>query len=421
MCLGRPALPDADKPWVCPEPYITETKYKSKLKFVDSRDEHKKSADDCFFALNATVHWKQKPVVIECSLSKQVKGYKKLGKTWTENIKKELARMMAELGERLFIADEEEFPLVKKELESVHLQHPEEVAVFLEKNDYTVILVGAKDAFEDAESEIQRVFDKVKRELKQQKQRISKQETFQEWQINYLQMKNIHIQMQSKYPDVRVIMDNDECSLEFTGPRTSVTDVILDLHEKLECVRLKSIKIPREALILLGNAETQQQISKKLKRKQLLDLWESDENSLRVITEEGEDFAKKKMIFKGFYANMELQIDTSSEILRRADKWSELQQKIQHDYQGSVVIEKVENKIRLCCRKDVNLEVQQDIQQFLSKNSIISQEICIEKYVLQFMKQYMDREIGQKVQAIQRNTEVKVEYKRSDTVLVQGL
>lgn len=144
-CLGQSFDPEEGPRFKCPSPLVLGKLCLRKMKFIYRSEEFKTAMDRQIEMAHGKIKWPPKPateLTVECLLTKTVKDSKNLAKTWETHMKDGLMRML----DVLHVEEISVLPELWKEvivwIRQINVSDPQKVAIILEKDSFTVVLVG---------------------------------------------------------------------------------------------------------------------------------------------------------------------------------------------------------------------------------------------------------------------------------------
>lgn len=147
-CLGVPADTEGPKFKSLPPLVITDID-KYKVNFLKSSAKYKEALEQQLELTHAKITWpssmSDSKIVIECTLTKETKDYRKLAKSWEDDIKRNLSTHVDALVTEKHSTLQEAWSGVMQKLRETNISDPEDGSVSVEKPPACeIIVVGHK-------------------------------------------------------------------------------------------------------------------------------------------------------------------------------------------------------------------------------------------------------------------------------------
>ncbi|KAJ8320635.1 hypothetical protein KUTeg_002222 [Tegillarca granosa] len=112
------------------------------------------------------------PLKITCTLSTDVKDYKKLAKSWKKSTLEILDQFLNAINIEKIDILQEAWDLVLDGLKSLNVTHPDGVTISIDKTATEIFVVGYKNIIDEVSKQVKQIVNKVTEELDRKKKQV---------------------------------------------------------------------------------------------------------------------------------------------------------------------------------------------------------------------------------------------------------
>lgn len=219
----------------CPSPLVLKELCLTMMTFVYKSELFKTALETQAEITHGKIKWSQKEttqLIIECTLTKDVKDCKNLAKTWKSNMKDVLMRML----DNLHVEEIRVMPAFWQEvLELVNegiISDFQRVTIVGEDARCVIVIVGYKNNVESLKDEILNMISKMEEENEKKKGWKTESDTLKSHIFLLLTVDNFIEKTEKKFPGVKVLTNQVDRKITIEGQNDDVCRAMISLYDR---------------------------------------------------------------------------------------------------------------------------------------------------------------------------------------------
>ena len=363
-------------------------------KHETSREAVNKQLEGCY----AKVVWPEKgaSIVIECEITVKTPDFRKLVKDWKATVEKNFMDYVSNLGCKEHPVWDEGWDAVLEGLGHINIDNPDAVALFVDKNERKIRVVGYKRVVESVSSMVDKVIKEVSDEIERQKQTVRQ---------TISNMKPLHLRMllASKYPNkmedmfknLKVKIHQNKNEIIFDGIQSDIQAAKVNMFEHNSQLGMRILEnIPQNCIDLFHSKQVKDYIVKKLESQKLVGVWEAVDNKLAICSYEN-DLSSCVEFISESVQERSLQVHRESSSVLTSQQWQDRIAKIHRKNSGQCKITCKEDfsKVFVTTTDDLIDELYSTVTRFLKPYTILSETLSLgnKSIVRLIQNHHMDR------------------------------
>lgn len=336
-------------------------------------------------------------VILECSVTTSTKDCFKIVKQWKENALKNFHDFIKNIKVTRVSVLQNVWAKVMEELKSVNISNPEAVAVFIDKNEGLITVVGygkfSENIAQKCEDITKKAMDEAEKEREKVKEVIT---TLKPIETRMLLADKFPGKMEEQFSDLKVKINQNKNEIVFEGPLGQVRDAKLKMYEsKSTFANLTTDKLPEMSLGLYVLKQTKDHIVKRLKAKQVTAVWEVTDGCLVVCSTSGENINECVDIVRGSVIEYTIALKKAAKSVVNSEKWQIRIDEL-HAYNPGKCHIKVSDdssKVHLCATDDIASDILDNIKKFLRLNTVTEIKISCTKNSHKLIEKHHKQEL----------------------------
>ncbi|CAG2248583.1 unnamed protein product [Mytilus edulis] len=426
-CLGIPV--DLHESKFKPLPPVTvENIDKQMVKFMMQSNTSNKELQNHLQSIHAEVHWPTSDdgkVTIHSTLSTSIKEWRKISKTWKEDVLKQFDILIDQLAVNQQTTLQDAWNQVVDKMAQIVTPYSDNLILIFEKQPACEIyIVGIKSDVAKVSQRIKEIIHDITEELNMKKQQMTEEVQLKHHQLLILELTNFPNEVKKKFDNIGVSIDKKNLKITFEGIFNSVVSSKLEMYEFIGNMSstLLGSRSP-EFIHFLDNANVKESVLKRMKDQQCIGVWEVHNRNIILYSTSDEEVSKAADVFKDSIIENTVAIENIQHSVLNSKKWTHHVKDIEFKCcQKSVSVEMVADKqgniVVLCTSKAECVSIKEGIQEFFDLNTEMKETLQFEKYEFMFLQEHMQDEVENLVMQLkQRNIIV---WFKSDHVLVKA-
>ena len=305
----------------------------------------------------------------------------------------------------------------------MEIENSDQVMVFLDSTINVIKVAGYKEAVDNLSKKVKEIIKNVCDEVDRLKHTATETlKIFKPWQIRLLLEVAHEQEMKKHFPNLNIIIDEQNCSIAFEGKSVDVQaakdKTYAVVNNKFSLKRIEGIS--RAFTDLFQTGPVRNEIQKRLAKQNLVALWETDAASLVIYSYEKTLSICAEIIFESL-EQRNIQVQKEMQTALSSKKWQTLNKDIREKYGDQCFVQHNEDgkKIVVTGICDVVNIVVENIETFLTENSVVKEELPIaNKNVIRLLETHYSDRIENIAQEL-RDHNVQIWYGKGK-VAVQG-
>lgn len=395
-----------------------------KIKFLRRNKKGLQALETELGEAHAEIDWKVEPVIINCVLTKEQPQYRKLRKTWKEAVNQIIKTFFNGLETKRQNIEREYWDEILKELYSLNLSHPDDIALILEKGTEHIVLVGKTEVFQKSWGELKSAVEKAIKAVKESKEKVTKTEKLQAYKAKYLAASNFERDVKSEFKNVDVNIDQRTGKVTLSGPKNQVDKCLLQMYELIKNICTKTVQVESEHGFLLRKEKVKSVIAGSMKQHRLTNVWEVADTDLRLYADEEEDLDKMENVIQNALSTVTTELDRSLCTALKSKEWADEEAALKRKLQDCVIITvKAEEKVlKIFILADNEDYVRETLDRFCSNNAEYTESMSVDPPVAQYMDKHMFKEISRRMDKLRdENMAIKWKIHHKGTINLQGI
>ncbi|XP_060585886.1 protein mono-ADP-ribosyltransferase PARP14-like isoform X2 [Ruditapes philippinarum] len=399
-CLGRPEGEVAERVLRIPEDIVLKNVDAQKLKFLKhskvNRMGIEKQLDSCY----ATIVWPEDggEVIIKCTLTNEIKDCFKLIKTWKNTAVENFEDFMKLIIVKKVQILQDIWGKVIEELQKFNIENPEAVAIFVDKNESVITVVGNKNVAEDLSTKIENMTREVMAEVEKEREKIKETiTTLKNIETRMLLADKFPTDVEKQFPDLKVKINQNKNEIVFEGPLGQVRDAKLKMYElKTRFAVDRSEKISELAAGLLILKQTKEHVVKKLKASRVTAVWDTVDGYLEVYCTSQDQIQLCVNVIRSCIIEHTVALKKAAKTVVNSEKWQTKVDEL-HGYHAGKCFIKVSDdscKVQICATDDIANEILDNVKIFLRQNTVVEAKVPCTKNVHRLIERHHKNEIS---------------------------
>ena len=247
-----------------------------------------KQLEGCY----AKVVWPEKgsSVVIECEITVNTPNYRKFVKDWKANVERNFKDYVKLLCIKEHPVWDEGWELVLAGLKEINSDNPEGVALFLDKKEKVVRVVGYQHIVDSVSKAVENVIKTVTDDIERRKQTVKQTiSNLKSLQLRMLLASKYPIKMEEQYPNLKVKINQSRNEVIFEGITPDIQAAKVNMYEKVSTFVIRVLEnVGQNSIDLYQSKQVKDFIVKKLKAAKLVGVWEATDLKLAVCSFESD-------------------------------------------------------------------------------------------------------------------------------------
>ena len=382
-CLGCSSSDEIETPVKIPDAFVIYDVEPSKLKFVRQSQPNREAIIRQMNDVYADITWpdkdvKGKDVQINCTLTPQTAGVRKLVKSWQEIALQNFEDFMKNIVVSKHDVVQELWNPVMEKIKSLQITNPDAAALLADREQGVISVVGLKQTVDVVSKDILTCIKEVEDETEKEKQRV--RETLTSLKLIETKMllaQKFPSKMESKYPSLKVKINQNKNEISFDGPAGNILAAKTEMYETKDAYAKASVGMTgcSSFFSLYETKQAKDYIVKKLKSNHVTAVWEVKDQTLTVCSTCEENAEKSLELIKNSIVENTISLTAENVDLLGTDNWQTMLEEQKHKYPGKIEFEAQMRVAYVCSTDDIVNEVLGVVKRFLIKNTIIEDQI----------------------------------------------
>ena len=332
-------------------------------------------------------------ITIKCTLSADVQGCYKIAREWPKNVEDAIDQYLKQLSKADHPVGNEILDRVRVYLKDMEIENIDEVMLCHDSELNVIKIAGYKKAVANLSKKVKEVIQKVCDEADRLKHTAKETlNIFKQWQLRLL-MAVEHIQeMKKHFPDLEITIDDQNCFIAFEGKTVDVQAAKDKTYEVVNnTFSVKRIEGISYALTnLFQTGPVRNEIQKRLAKKDLVALYETDNTSLVIYSYE-KTISICAEVIRESLDERSIPVKKEMKATMSSDKWQSAHRGIIGEYGEQCVVEYYEDRMQIVVSgiDDIVSVVRDDIDTFLKENRIDRVELPIDnRNIIQLLEKH---------------------------------
>ncbi|XP_053389478.1 uncharacterized protein LOC128552464 [Mercenaria mercenaria] len=396
-CLGRPEGEVCERKLNLPDSLKIKDICPHKQKFLKASKYYHEALEKQMQSCHARVVLPTDgaDVTLTCSISKNVENCFKLVKTWKMEAEKCFDHFLNTIAVHQIRVLQENWDRAEERLKTITRNGLDDVAVFLEKNDGIVTVVGNKHPVENVAKSIYEILQKIAEEAQIVKETFN---SLKSLETRLLLVDKFPAKVEEMFPEVKVKINQEKNEILFEGSRTNVRDAKLKLYEMKSKYAQRSLEnISTLSGGLLKVKQTKDYIVKKMKMHQVTGVWEIQGQTLVIFSTSEQTIDQCVSIIRESVIEQCVGLTKSSASVMNSEAWQYKVAEWHSQYAGKahIAVENCMTKVAICSTDDIANELLDSVKIFLGSNTVLEENITCNKHLHKLIEKHHKNEISQ--------------------------
>ncbi|XP_053407527.1 protein mono-ADP-ribosyltransferase PARP14-like [Mercenaria mercenaria] len=373
-----------------------------KMKFLKKNATQKAALEKELLKCNAEIVWDEDPIVVECTLSKDVKSHRKLLKTWNETAQDVIDQFTDVLKVKDMNVNSELWDDTMTELGRLQLSHPDAVALVVEKVNRKIILVAHKGLADDVWGQVSETVKIAEKQHKERKETVNEEKVLDDWKIKYLKSAGFRNEMCDEYENLKLDFEEKKGKgkIILTGPKLTVHNVWITMYERLQNIRRRDVDIGEKNAQLLQNENTKEKLRQKMKKQHVSDVMEIKRDTVVLYADDEDDLTKMESAVNKMFAKLCFNLDSGTESVLKSSEWKNTEKTLHDKFSGCLIIDVNSGQIEIFTLADIQNRVSAEFQGFLSKNAVYKEQMTLSPHIVIFVKRVLRSQFERELQTL---------------------
>lgn len=252
--------------------------------------------------------------------------------------------------------------------------------------------VGKKDASEKWKTVAEKIKTCLEEELRKKCEEITETlGNFSRHQLMALRLCNYADEVSAVVKDVKV--DITENEVHMSGMPDDVKRAKLNLYEKVSQLHSGMMTVSEAQAELLQKDCVKSHLIECFRRQQLVASWTIRDNEVSVFAFEKDQSSKARDVIQSELVENKVSLSAASKSLMSQLKWKEFQKQLTDEHKMVVVQEGKEDFLVLCCVKECSAAVEEKVQEFIEKNSLVQVSVPLMRPMADLLEQCMSSDL----------------------------
>jgi len=251
--------------------------------------------------------------------------------------------------------------------------------------------IGKKDASEKFMKIVESIKAGLEEELRKKHEQITESITsLSSHQLMILSLCNYADEAAAE-KDAKIVITHDE--VHMTGMPDEVKCMKLKLFQKINNLKNDMLPVSKALAELMGKDSVKSYLLECFRRQQVVSSWNVRDSELYVYAFNDDQLAKAKEIIQTAFVEKEFALDASSKALMSQPKWKEFETQLTAEHEMVYMYKGKEGVLVLCCVNECSGDVQEKVQDFIEKNSLVQKLQSLMQPVADFLEQFMSSDL----------------------------
>lgn len=295
-----------------------------KMTFVYKSEEFKTALDKQAEMNHGKIKWPHiegTHLIVECTLTKDVKDCINLAKTWKTHMKGDLMRMIDGLRVEAINVKETVWQGVLERINEVIISNSQGLTIVVEEVRCTVVIVGYENNVKLLRDKIVQMVSKLE-EITKKKKCVTKSKTVENHEFLLLTFDNIKEKLEKNFPGVEVITNQIERKIIIEGQNEDVAQAIISLHDRCnEIWEVSGGRLSQYKRDFLSRKEVKTRVSQMLKDKKNMSCFEFRGSGISLFAFSDEKAVEAAHLLKDEIVEYFFEVFPESAYLLSADIW----------------------------------------------------------------------------------------------------
>ena len=343
-----------------------------------SREAVNKQLEGCY----AKVIWPEKGpiIVIECEITVKTPDFRKLVKDWKNTVVKNFMDYVSTIDCKEHPVWDEGWDAVLEGLGEINIDNPDAVALFVDKKEKIIRVVGYKRIVDSVSNMVDKVIKDVSDEIERRKQTVKQTiSNLKPLQLRMLLASKYPNKMEDKYPNLKVKINQNKNELIYEGIQPDIQAAKVNMYEHTNQLGMRVREnIPQNCIDLFNSKQVKDYIVKKLKSQRLVGVWEAVDNKLAVCSYET-DLSNCVECISESVQERTLQVHRETSSVLTSQQWQDRIAEIHNKNSGQCKISCKEDfsQVYVTTTDDLIDELYGTVAKFLKQHTILCETFSL--------------------------------------------
>jgi len=310
---------------------------------------------------------------------------------WADKCKSMMNELLSEITCETINVLQEIWNNFKLQVEESVKRHNLKIGYDFDNDSCNLNFVGQKDASE-FRAMVESIRTSLEEELRRKQEQITETiTTLAPHQLMILYLCNYADDVAAAAKDVRVEITQNE--VHMTGMTDGVKRAKLKLYEKVSQLQSGMIPISKARAELMENDAVKSHLVECFRHRQVVASWSIRDTELSVFAFDKDQLSMAIEVIQSVFVEKEFSLDASSKSLMSQQKWKEFKKQLTGEHKMVVVHEGTEGFLVLCCVNECSGAVEEKVQDFIEKNSLVQKLVPLMRPVADLLEKFMSSDL----------------------------
>lgn len=310
---------------------------------------------------------------------------------WAKNCKSLLMELLSEIRCETVSVLQELWNSFKTEVDG-HIRSHDYVMYKFDDDSCSLSFTGRRDASDQLMTVVDGIKMSLEEELIKKREEISETITsLSHHQLMILSLCNYADELTTAIKGVKVDITDNEVHL--AGLTNDVKNAKIKLYEKLTHLLSATVTVLEAQAELMEKDCVKSHLLECFRRLQVLASWSVRDTELSVFAFNKDQLSSATDVILSTFDVKELPLDSASQLLLSKQKWKSFEQQLIVEHKMVVLDKTKEGFLVLWCTNECFGAVQEKVQNFIDKNSLVSKLVPLMRPMADLLGQYMSSDL----------------------------
>lgn len=398
-----------------------------KKKFLMSNHAALSKLNEHLSGVHSELKCTKESATLVCQLSSKTKNLHKLASEWKKQSVKSFSEYMeSNIVSKKILVSEEAWKQFTDRLQSISMDNPSEVGVFLSHETHSVDIAGHTKFVSPLTTTMTEIKVTIENQIQRLKHQTSKTMANQKASaLRLLQVEKVLTEIENKFENLKIEAIPQHGIVKLLGVPQDITSAQVEIMKKvLDLVQVRHTEISECQRTVLKRKTVKLYISAKLKSMSIRGQWEITPDGVLAYAMPGDNADKFEKIMKYSVEERCLPLSDASMGVLKSPEWGKKIDQLNEDEKVLVCI--LSDNVCIVSTDDIHGDVVRDVEDFIENNSLRVRKYYFDQHFLKFMKRHCGNDFEkmkrlQKVHLTISDNAVCIEGRDDDINKTEGL
>jgi len=323
---------------------------------------------------------------------KKTAGQKCVAHDWADKCRAVMDTFLSEIKSETVNVLQEIWNNFKMQVEECIRHHSFMIRYDFDNDNCNLYFIGKKDAAEKFRMTVESIKTSLEEELRKKSEQITETiSNLSRHQLMILSLCNYADEVAASVKDVKVVITHNE--VHMTGMTDNIKKAKLKIYEKLNQLQSGMNTVSKASAELLEKESVKSYLCDCFQRQQVVASWSIHDTELTVFAFSEEQLTIAKGLIQSIVVEKELSLDASSKALISQPKWKEFEKHLTAEHKMVVLYKGKEGFLVMCCIEECSGAVQEKVQDFIEKNSLLQKLVPLMRPLSDLLEQFMSTDL----------------------------